>query len=114
MASIVKLEARVRRAERKACKAWARRSKAEARLKKLVEEAAKAEARLWRLREVGVEANRLETEANDALSRELRLVSERAREATTATIGRPGDAAATLHEETGIDYSRCLVMCNCD
>jgi hypothetical protein len=114
MASLVRLEARVRWAERRACKAWARREKAEARLKKLVEAAAKAEARLWRLREAGVEANRRETEANDALSWELRLASERAREVTTATIGRPGDAAATLHEESGIDYARCLVMCNCD
>jgi hypothetical protein len=27
---------------------------------------------------------------------------------------RPGDAPAIMAEETGIDYSRCLVMCNCD
>ena len=27
---------------------------------------------------------------------------------------RPGDAAAIMHEETGIDYSECLVMCNMD
>jgi hypothetical protein len=27
---------------------------------------------------------------------------------------RPGDQAAVMHEETGIDYERCLVMCNMD
>jgi hypothetical protein len=27
---------------------------------------------------------------------------------------RPGDAAAVLHEETGIDYATCLVMTNTD
>jgi hypothetical protein len=32
---------------------------------------------------------------------------------TTAT-NRPGDAAAVLHEESGIPYEQCLVMCNMD
>ena len=27
---------------------------------------------------------------------------------------RPGDEAAAMHEETGIDYERCLIMCNMD
>jgi hypothetical protein len=27
---------------------------------------------------------------------------------------RPGDQAAVMHEETGIPYERCLVMCNMD
>jgi hypothetical protein len=27
---------------------------------------------------------------------------------------RPGDQAAVMHEETGIDYETCLVMCNMD
>jgi hypothetical protein len=27
---------------------------------------------------------------------------------------RPGDQAAVMHEETGIDYGTCLVMCNMD
>jgi hypothetical protein len=27
---------------------------------------------------------------------------------------RPSDQAAVMHEETGIDYGTCLVMCNMD
>ena len=27
---------------------------------------------------------------------------------------RPGDQAAAMHEETGIDYETCLIMCNMD
>jgi hypothetical protein len=32
----------------------------------------------------------------------------------TRAANRPGDEAAILHEETGIPYERCLVMCNMD
>jgi hypothetical protein len=31
-----------------------------------------------------------------------------------AATSRPGDAAAVMHDETGIDYSTCLVVCNID
>jgi hypothetical protein len=35
-------------------------------------------------------------------------------DAPTVGILQPSDAAAIMHEETGIPYERCLVMCNID
>jgi hypothetical protein len=42
------------------------------------------------------------------------LASALERSAPAPVPTRPGDAAAIMHEETGIDYSTCLVMCNMD
>jgi len=73
-----------------------------------------------RLESLELAKNRAETDLRAAkiLLRETKYLAEGLEDAADAedraAIGRPGDAAATLHDETGIDYSRCLVMCNCD
>jgi len=112
MTKLERLEAHRNRAERKAGKAWTRMNRAETRYKKVMEVAAKAESRFVDLKAAAIKARMAEEIAEDAYNAEFRRLSDRARD--PGDIGRPGDAAATLHEETGIDYARCLVMCNCD
>jgi hypothetical protein len=41
-------------------------------------------------------------------------VDDRADHSGAGATNRPGDAAAVMHEETGIDYATCLVMTNTD
>jgi hypothetical protein len=49
---------------------------------------------------------------------ESRAHAARVRATARATpfgaVARPGDQAAVMHEETGIDYETCLIMCNMD
>ncbi len=47
------------------------------------------------------------------IARPAHYEAETTAHVTTATK-RPGDEAAIMHEETGIPYERCLVMCNMD
>jgi len=52
----------------------------------------------------------------DKQGREARAKAERAiwKATPQRATDRPGDEAAVMHEETGIDYERCLIMCNMD
>ena len=53
----------------------------------------------------------LDKEGREAHGKALRAIWKATPRRAT---NRPGDEAAVMHEETGIDYERCLIMCNMD
>ena len=53
----------------------------------------------------------LDKEGREAHGKALRAIWNATPQRAT---NRPGDEAAVMHEETGIDYERCLIMCNMD
>jgi hypothetical protein len=57
-----------------------------------------------------------EAEAHDSqyLNALREIVAEATANQPQPATDRPGDQAAVMHEETGIDYATCLVMCNMD
>ena len=95
-------------------KAWAKVCRAEEALERAMKKAAALENKVAALKTAYAKTNTKSSDAADEYHKAYCDVHGDGRDAGEVTIGRPGDAAATMAEETGIDYGRCLVMCNCD